>query len=840
MATAVNTEIFISYNRADAKAAQQIRDTLKARGLTVFFDRDHLIIGQRWQEELEHRLGKCKAVVICLGPSGLGSWQQLEKAVALDRQVQDEKFLVIPVLLPGASDPGLGFLRLQTWIDLRQGADEVTGLEALVSAVRGEAIEEKGARPDPRTEICPFRGLRVFREEDAAFFRGREASSDQLLAKVTKFSLVAVIGSSGCGKSSVARAGLFPRLRAVRGDTAWELAVITPGKRPLHSLMAALSPPAEELSRAQRLKHIEDDVEILRQSNIGLGAFVEDILSKQPGTNRFLLLIDQFEELYSQTEQADDRHRLIELLTTIERGPLHVVLTLRGDYYGRALGERTFSDRLQDAIVNVGPMRPDELKRAIVEPAGNAGLTFEGDLVEYILEDVGTKPGNLPLLEFLLTELWQRRDRGNRLTIDAYRDTGGVKKSVAVRAQSVLNSLDSSHRMTARQVLVNLVTPGEGTDNTPVRIVIPKEEHAMAAREVINRFADARLLTTGRDETTGAETVEVSHEALIREWDTLRTWVDEDRHYLRKVKAIRSLMQAWAGAITDKDSYLLPQNRFLTEAKEILDREGALLDDIRPYIDHSIAVAQGKVANRLSPADVDDWITKRAYILSQNRTIDKLMSIVGNPSVFQYRSQNEMQEDWCRAEIYFAISVLDGDIDFINDINPASYYILERIWLSDVIEMKAYDIWRKRGSPISSSDETKEDYLTALDYFRDKIKHTPKRMPSEFETVSKYIADTYLWSGYVDESKERARDLIRCKAERLFKTTGHMDASRNWQQADDFVTLFYSNIIPAISLGNEENAKRLSEAIQIREITSNQASIVNVFEAVIMACFLRI
>ena len=407
-------------------------------------------------------------------------------------------------------------------------------------------------------------------------------------------SLVAVVGASGSGKSSVVRAGLVPALRRGADNHVWEVLTLAPGPTPLHALLAALSPPPEDMSRAARLARIEGDVSLLRERGLTIDAFARDILSEQPGTDRLLLVVDQWEELYTQAKSIDDRQRFLDLiLQATADGSVTVVLTLRGDFYGRALEDRAFADRLQNAVVNLGPMRWEELERAVTEPAAKVGLGFEDGLVDRILEEVGSEPGNLPLLEFLLTELWARRERG-LLTHGAYAAIGGVKGAIATRAEAELERLTPEQREALRRVMIRLVTPGEGQADTRARAQIPPGD--AAAEAVVRLFADARLLTTGFDEATGHETVEVSHEALIREWSTYRGWVDADREFLRTVERVKDAMRAWAEEEADKDSRLLAPGRPLEEARELLSRPHALIDDIRPFIEASIAHDEARVA----------------------------------------------------------------------------------------------------------------------------------------------------------------------------------------------------------------------------------------------------
>jgi hypothetical protein len=499
-------DVFLSYSRADQEAVERLGRALRERHLAVFIDRWYLVAGQSWPAALERHLCDCNSVAVCIGASGVGRWQQREHYRALDRQVREPGFPVIPVLLPGADDPALGFLGLNTWIDLRRGVEDEAAVDMLARAVRGLPPDDCGAlAPDPRAAVCPYRGLLPFREEDAAFFIGREAFTATLIEKVGSNRLVAVAGASGSGKSSVVRAGLVPALRRGADRHVWDVLTFSPGRRPLHALLAALSPPPDNVSRAARLGRIESDVALLRRHGLTIEAFARDIFREQPATDRLLLMVDQWEELYAQATSAQDRQYFIELiLEAATAGPITVVLTLRGDFYGRALEDRAFADRLQNAVVNLGPMRPEELQRAVIEPAAKVGLGFEHGLVERILEDVRSEPGNLPLLEFLLTELWASRERGS-LTHRAYAAIGGVEGGIATRADAELGKLTLEQRDALRRVMLRLVSPGEGRVGMRVRAPVPTDG---AAAEAVRAFADARLLTTGFDEAAGHEAME--------------------------------------------------------------------------------------------------------------------------------------------------------------------------------------------------------------------------------------------------------------------------------------------------------------------------------------------
>ncbi len=548
MNAATEFDVFVSYNTLDHAAVERIARAFKDRDLTVFLDRWELVPGRPWPDALEEHLSRSRSAVVVLGPSGMGPWQQREYYLALDRQVRDTTFGVIPVILPNAN-PALGFLSLNTWVDLRGGVDDTQSFDLLAAAVRGQppaALLERTR--EAVAGLCPYRGLEVFREEDAPFFFGREDFTKKLRGAVAAQSLVAVVGSSGSGKSSVVRAGLIPSLRRSAG-TVWEVVILVPGQHPLHALIGALLPLLEpDMTEMDRLVEVNKQAEHLRTDDLHLHQVIKRVVEKQQGTDRLLLVIDQWEELYTyaKDEEAEkvSARFVDELLTTTETAPLTVVLTLRADFYGEALAHRGLSDQLQAAQVNLGPMTREELERAVTAPAEKVGLSFDPGLVDRLLDDVGEEPGNLPLLEYALKELWSAR-RGSHLLYKAYKSMRGVKGAIAQRAESVYKTLDSRQKKTAERVFTRLVRPGEESGDARRRAVL--NEFDEVGRTMVRTLAGpkARLLITSRDTGTNQETVEVAHEALIREWGRLRPWVDKVRKQLRDQALMEDLARTW-------------------------------------------------------------------------------------------------------------------------------------------------------------------------------------------------------------------------------------------------------------------------------------------------------
>jgi hypothetical protein len=343
-------------------------------------------------------------------------------ALALDRQTKEAIFPVIPVLLPGSQvDDYGGFLLQNTYADLRGKLDDPDTLDAIERAVQGTATAGELPPPPETAAICPYRGLNAFREEDAALFFGRDRLVDEpeqgLLHKVLTCPLVAVVGASGSGKSSVVRAGLLPRLRREppsRGT--WDVVSFRPGKYPFLNLAIALEAVRNpESSDAER----ETDAAALGKGwssgdvplELSLGRAREALR-----IDRLLVVVDQFEELVTLTPKDDRQPFLSRLLAaTGAESKITVLLTLRADYYSAIYLDPRLSDGVQRGLVNVGAMTRDERRAAIESPVRRVGLEFEPGLVDRLLDDVGDEPGNLPLLEFALTELWERHE-GRRLT----------------------------------------------------------------------------------------------------------------------------------------------------------------------------------------------------------------------------------------------------------------------------------------------------------------------------------------------------------------------------------------------------------------------------------------
>ncbi len=410
----------------------------------------------------------------------------------------------------------------------------------------------------------PYKGLRAFQQADAGDFYGRKALVERLLArlneKVAQSSFLAVVGPSGSGKSSVVKAGLLPALQtgALDENAQWFATEMVPGTHPLEELEAAL------LSVSP--KEMPDLLNQLREDERGLVRALKRIL---PDENmRLILMIDQFEELFTLVESEEERvHFLNTLLATAQdkRSRVTLLITLRADFYDRPLMYGEFGELMRLRTELVLPLNNQELEAAVLSPLSKIGMSAEPGLINAIIKDVSQQPGALPLLQYALTELFERR-MGRLLTLNAYMDIGGTSGALAKRAEELFASFKKTEQNATRQLFLRLVTLGEGTEDTRRRVLqselLSIGEHRDAMREVIDLFGKYRLLTFDHDQNTRSSTVEVAHEALIRQWERLRGWLDENREGLRTQRRLISASDDWLQSEREK-SFLARGERLL-------------------------------------------------------------------------------------------------------------------------------------------------------------------------------------------------------------------------------------------------------------------------------------
>ena len=384
----------------------------------------------------------------------------------------------------------------------------------------------------------PFPGLRRFNPEDAPIFFGRHREVKGLLRKFADpaHRFIAVLGASGSGKSSLVAAGLIPRLEAdaLPGSKDWPWLEFTPGGvkgDPYPILAARLEPLLKH--HGLRVSEITETLETER--GYGLIELAEQVLSNLPAPAELLLFVDQFEELFTLTRDAL-RQPFVQLLTTTARSSrVRVVVTMRADFLHRCLDYPGLDRLLSANAYFLGPPGPGALYEMMTGPAAKAGLEFEEGLVERILEGTGIGSGALALLAFALHELYESRTENGRLTHGAYERFGGVQHAISQWAEDTFQRLESGAQAELVHVFRELVQVDERGVATRQRASLPALGDSPAARELIDRFVDARLLVREPGED-GLPVVEVAHEALFRNWPRLKQWIQDtaDDHRLRR------------------------------------------------------------------------------------------------------------------------------------------------------------------------------------------------------------------------------------------------------------------------------------------------------------------
>ncbi|MGH2716372.1 MAG: hypothetical protein ACRDM7_21305, partial [Thermoleophilaceae bacterium] len=437
--------------------------------------------------------------------------------------------------------------------ELRAAEADLSGnLLALRAVDERGRIYGDGEGDAPLPAVCPFLGLATFDAAHAEYFFGRERLVAELVARLVGSSLLAVVGPSGSGKSSAVRAGLLPALAAgvLPGSEGWPQGLMRPGAHPLAELERTLPEP--------------DD--------------------------RAVLVVDQFEEVFTVCRDNGERTGFLDALVEVAEDRdrrIQVVIAVRADFYGRCATHDRFARLVGANQVLVGPMRRDELRRAIEQPARRVGLRVERSLTDALIADVLAEPGGLPLLSAALLEQWRERD-GRVMRRAAYDRTGGVRGAVGRLAEEMYTQLSEPERHAARRILLRLADAGE-QETTFVRRRVAleeldpeRDEQAAAALEAL---IDSRLVTV--DEGT----LEVAHEALLREWPRLRSWLEEDAEGRRLHHHLIHAARDWEQAGGDPGE-LYRGARLASALDWIAGHEGELNELERAFVDASRAEAE--------------------------------------------------------------------------------------------------------------------------------------------------------------------------------------------------------------------------------------------------------
>lgn len=504
--------VFLSYAHADGNLVMHLQADLYAHGIAVWVDREGIQPGTRdWEEAVRKAIRASSAVVFAASPEARAS-----------RNVKDELSIadmyqrrVYPLWIAGsqwmdAAPIGWGSVQ---YLDGR-GEYYVQAVEDLVATLSKSKVFTGTLPPSPppiSSPRNPYKGLRAFLREDVRDFFGRSYLTGQLVeavegllspnpqVPVTNLRFLTVLGPSGSGKSSVVMAGLLPQLQQgiLPQSQEWiYVEPIVPGQRPIEQLTVVLS----EHFPARSLTSIRQDLEA--DTTRGLHLLMTSLTKRSNA--KVVLLIDQFEEVFTQTSSEEVRRRFLDLLITAStepQGPVIVVVTLRADFYDRPLHYPELTRLIEAHRVLVLPMELQGLREVIEKPAQlpDVQLTFEQDLVGDLLFEIQGQPGALPLLQFTLDQLYERRE-GRQLTYQAYQDIGGVKGALAKHAEATYLSLPTeNHRRLCHALFLRLIEPrAVGQDATRRRaarsdLVLSDPKETETLEEVMTTFTHTHV-----------------------------------------------------------------------------------------------------------------------------------------------------------------------------------------------------------------------------------------------------------------------------------------------------------------------------------------------------------
>ena len=570
-------DVFINYSFKDVLAVNVLMARLQAHGIHCWRDEWEMLPGDDIVTSLREGIEESHILLVFVGRNGLGPWQKREILSAKMAQRFKKNKHIIPVFFPGPSKEEREKLAdfLQNPLGVEFGhLDEKAPFEKLLKSIQGKLLMEEPGREflpcndgaPPWKELQnPYKGLSKFLEGDVERFFGREKATAAMIENIERVlsapgetRLFVLAGASGCGKSSLAHAGLMAGLKRKWGDT-WRYATVDhPGNNPLYKLATEMAGDTWRNFEAQ----LHED----------LRALDSKMSQSLPGGSegKYVLLVDQFEEVFTLCEDAEKcRSFMANLLFAASKnhGRGIVLLTLRSEFW------QSFMDAVDDveeekkacngkaellknsSIKHVAPMSREELQKAIEWPAQQMGVGYDSILLEKLLEDAGAvrkdkgaREGILPLLQVVLQELWQFRSP-NHIGHEAYKETGGIRGALEKCADNIYGRLDKAEQGIAQHIFLNLLRMNPDAPETRKQMCIDafavKGHDKKEVAKVVERLVDGRLLVSDKGEA------EIIHETLIHHWGVLRHWVESNREGLKRKQQIEDRAKLWQSASGD-------------------------------------------------------------------------------------------------------------------------------------------------------------------------------------------------------------------------------------------------------------------------------------------------
>jgi WD40 repeat protein len=641
--------------------------------------------------------------------------------------------------------------------------------------------EELVTGMEPVAGNPPYKGLKYFDENDTMIFFGREALIKRLMKRIAEreatfppMRFLAIVGASGSGKSSVLRAGLIPALRHTPPYNRWQICSFTPTERPTQALASNLNRnSATVFPIATLVDDMACDKKALHRMAAQLTSVRKEALPRLRHAEGVLLLIDQFEELFTLCQNESERKAFIDNLlaaTSELGGKCFVILALRADFYTHCAPYAALRDALAEGQEYIGVMNAQELRRTMEEPAKRGDWELETGLTELLLADIGAEgehppePGAMPLLSHALLEIWQRR-QGRRLTVSGYLATGGVRRAIAHTANNTFqNELDEKQQIIAKSIFLRLIQPGddEFTADTRRRVTFTELMHGPEdeadVQEVLTILANARLITTD------SEVAEISHEALIREWPTLQEWLEQDREGLRIHRHLTNAAEGWelherdagelyrgarlAGAVAWAESHPRAMSALEEVFLEVSKGQAGKEDAERE------AVRQRELANTRTLAETQrkaaSDLRKRAYYLSGAFVLALIMTF----TALYFSSQARQTAITAQDERRVAMSRELAAASLNNlDIDPELSILLA---LQSITTTRSVD-----GSVLPESLEAVHRSLVSSPIRRTLIGHGTRTLSASYSLDGKQLATlgadgtVILWDSLSGEEKLR-------------------------------------------------------------------------------------